>query len=391
MKKIILFITAIALCCHFSHAQINYTKSVGKTNGYYSVSETGAAVYEIPIYTPAGTRGMQPQLSLAYSSQSGIGAAGIGWNIKGLQCIVRGAQSIHIGDTAKNIRFNSNDLFAWNGNALIPVGNNEYRTEMESFCKITSTGDPGNPQGFTIYSKDGMLTQLDARDGAYTTTDNKIFVWNVSSITDQDGNSMSYAYEPNSSTESRGNSHITKITYAGGANRIEFEYYTEQPFIGRYIHGEEIKCDKLLKRISVISNNTTIRSYLLAYDFVNQNPLLKKVTEYGKNNEELNSSNFQWNSNTATPQFYTHNEDKITLLTYDSGWRINDRNRFIADVNADGREELIGIDNSTVFVINYTPGGSLTIWNHTNVSGLGTDPELRTIADVCLVLKKVYR
>ncbi|MFC1709658.1 SpvB/TcaC N-terminal domain-containing protein, partial [Candidatus Omnitrophota bacterium] len=42
---------------------------------------TGALTYSIPIAVSAGRKGIQPNIALAYSSQSGNGALGMGWSL----------------------------------------------------------------------------------------------------------------------------------------------------------------------------------------------------------------------------------------------------------------------------------------------------------------------
>src|SRR5262245_43516073 len=46
---------------------------VGAVAGTFSVSQGGAATYAMPLWTPPGRAGMEPQLSVAYDSSSGEG------------------------------------------------------------------------------------------------------------------------------------------------------------------------------------------------------------------------------------------------------------------------------------------------------------------------------
>ncbi len=69
-------------------AEIHVNAGILKTSdelapiaGEFRVNENGAATYSIPIYAPPGTGGVEPQIALNYSSQSGNGLLGLGWAI----------------------------------------------------------------------------------------------------------------------------------------------------------------------------------------------------------------------------------------------------------------------------------------------------------------------
>src|SRR5437763_726979 len=68
---------------------VQATTAEGRTAGTFAVSSTGGATYLVPIWAPPGPQGVQPHISLSYSSQSGDGPVGVGWSLGGLSGISR--------------------------------------------------------------------------------------------------------------------------------------------------------------------------------------------------------------------------------------------------------------------------------------------------------------
>src|SRR5262249_23593408 len=127
------------------------------TPGGFRVSETGAAVYEIPIKVPPGTAGMEPKLSLVYNSQQGNAVLGMGWSLSGLSAITRCPRTLAQDGISGNVNYDWDDRFCLDGQRLIAISGvygqdgTEYRTERESFSRIISYGVAGNgPAYFTV-------------------------------------------------------------------------------------------------------------------------------------------------------------------------------------------------------------------------------------------------
>jgi len=57
------------------------------TEGEFSVSEDGAAQYDLPLWRPEGRGEVAPDLSLSYDSRAGNGPLGVGWSLEGLPSI----------------------------------------------------------------------------------------------------------------------------------------------------------------------------------------------------------------------------------------------------------------------------------------------------------------
>lgn len=92
----------------------------GATLGKFNVSD-GATNYIVPIQLPPGINGMQPKISLKYSSRRGNGLIGIGWSLGGLSGITRCSTSIAVDGYIDGVDYDDNDQFCLNGQRLIPV------------------------------------------------------------------------------------------------------------------------------------------------------------------------------------------------------------------------------------------------------------------------------
>ncbi|MEW4364932.1 SpvB/TcaC N-terminal domain-containing protein, partial [Aliikangiella maris] len=138
-------------------------ENAGAVEGNGGVSG-GSANYSIPIAIPPGRVGMQPNVSLNYSSTSGNGPVGIGWSISATASISRCAQTEAHDGRNLGIQFNSDDRLCYNGNRLIPVSGaygangTVYRTELDSFAKVTQNGALNESNtSFTVEQKNGRV------------------------------------------------------------------------------------------------------------------------------------------------------------------------------------------------------------------------------------------
>jgi choice-of-anchor A domain-containing protein/RHS repeat-associated protein len=210
------------------------TNAVGGTPGSLGVSDQGTAEYSVAIDVPPGRLGMEPSLSLSYSSSKKNGPLGIGWNLTGLSSISRCRRILdREGDTTP-VRFDGGDRFCLDGQPLVQVSNNapvvygqsgaEYRTEVDSFAKIVSFGGSSDPLSYTgpeyfkVWTKDGRILTFGA------TEDSSVFVrsdlkrvWALNEVQDRVGNYFSVEYE----------NHATKGTSRFGYHVDESSGYVE--------------------------------------------------------------------------------------------------------------------------------------------------------------------
>ncbi len=133
-----------------------------RTPGVASVTSDGTATYSIPLWVPPGRAGIQPNLSLTYSSVVGNGPLGVGWSLSGLSQISRCKKTWAQDGEPKDIQFTTDDRFCLDGQRLVAVSGaygedgTEYRTEVDTFVKVVSlTPDKEGPLYFRVFTRDG--------------------------------------------------------------------------------------------------------------------------------------------------------------------------------------------------------------------------------------------
>gem|GEM_PF-528040 len=180
----------------------------------------GDYTYSIPIVVPSGRAGMQPSVSLQYSSSGGEGALGLGWSVSaGTSAITRCGRTQGVGKETDFVRFDTSDYYCLDGARLLgTLGtygalNSEYRTEIDRFAKVVLKELAANnePTKFEVYFKDGRIGTFErqsplldrtVRDaaGAVTSTTQVALMWPMTKLVDRAGNRISYSYAPSSST-----------------------------------------------------------------------------------------------------------------------------------------------------------------------------------------------
>jgi RHS repeat-associated protein len=271
---------------------------VGATSGSFSVSDAGAATYSIPIIVSPGTSGMQPSISLSYSSSGVNGVMGLGWSMLGISTIQRSGKTLAQDDVVDGVSFDANDTYSLDGERLVLISgnfganNSEYRTEQNVLLKVTAKGNtPGfaSPEWFEVRTKAGLIMEygrmIDSRIEAQGT--NTVMFWCVSKITDTKGNYMTFTYEENTQL---GEYYPKRIDYTGNTsagllpyNSLVFNYMNRIDNTPRYVNGTRMVSNKILTSIECLHGPNPVRKYSFEYkegDYT-QISLLKSIQECG--------------------------------------------------------------------------------------------------------------
>lgn len=332
------------------------------TQGNIDVNGGGQLQYTLPIALPPGVKSVAPQINLVYTSGSGNGIAGYGWNISGITSISRVGRTIEKDGEVRGIKLDYSDYYSFNGQRLIyksgGTGPNNigahgsvYTTEKYSNIKVIAIGSISGqqwqgPEYWEVTFEDGSQAWYGAiasgASDARTPIEYNIVKWK-----DAQGNYITYNYTQTSnvavvsSIQWGGNETLSKPHF----NEIIFTYNLEVNRVLKefsFVEGIEFKQNKLLNIITVFTNSTIFKRYIVSYkDINNKNnyQVVDRITEESSNEQKTNAVTFGY-ENTASKPFSNYS-------FYDSGKVLN------GDFDGDGKLDFIRYNKAENFCAEY--------------------------------------
>ncbi|MGH8414914.1 MAG: SpvB/TcaC N-terminal domain-containing protein, partial [Gammaproteobacteria bacterium] len=348
------------------------------TDGGVSGVDGGAATFSIPIAVPPGRAGMQPGLSLNYSSRGGNGDVGVGWSLSGLSAITRCPATYAQDGYTQGVTYSaSTDRLCLDGQHLIKItgtygqSGSVYRTELDSLVRVNLSGGSTNSTSayFEVDYEDGRKAYYGTSAGANSqfiaSGVSYPLVWAISKEVDASGNnSVVYNY----SAYGNGEYHISSIVYSGSANReVDFAYTQRTDFSSVYLAGGLTRQTQLLTAITTKALGNVVRQYSLSYSTsaATSRSLLSSEQECGYapgsgSLECLPADTFDW-QNQALSFGLAATVSLPSSVTTDSGidcsYCLNSIQYYLSgtkDFDGDGQNEL--------FYMNVVTGQSQVVW-----------------------------
>jgi RHS repeat-associated protein len=356
----------------------NATAAIGRTQGSFEVSPTGAATYQIPFWVSPGPNGMQPSLTLTYDSQRGTGIVGPGWALTGLSAITRCNHSIAQDSLPRAVDLTGVDKYCIDGKRLrVNSGTygwagSTYETEIADFTQIQLPQVNGtDPAYFTAITKSGLTYEYGKTSDSRVTIGSTptAYMWLVNKVTDRAGNSYKVTYGPGAAgtvgtavplsieyapSTAGGSSYINTITFVYDAKATLFPDASDKGTRG-YVAGNEVVNTNLLLEVKVSSEGSAVRRYVLDYEQapVTRRPRLANVRECAK----ASPSDTQLVDCLApTTIGYQDGENGVTtpgVVVSSTGTAATP-----LDMDGDGRGDVLYFEGGVFKVARGTPAGS---------------------------------
>lgn len=294
-----------------------YTDIVASPRGGLDVSQSGGALYTIPVAVPPGIGDVAPNLAIQYNSQSGDGLMGLGWRLGGLSTVSRCSADLANDTKVDGVDFDSNDKLCLNGQLLVETGAGsdsngsytQYQTEIDSFQRIRGYGNlSGFPTFFIVWNRSGKIMEYGrTTDSAIEAQGRQdILVWALNKSSDSAGNYYTVTYTEDNA---KGEFIPYRIDYTGNStvpsapfNSIRFEYDGRQDTRRSYVAGSMITASKLLSNIKIYSGSNLVKRYAMSYKnhgYTAQS-VVDKIFECDSQNKCIAAVSVDWSNNAGT-------------------------------------------------------------------------------------------
>jgi len=346
------------------------------TPGQFEVSN-GAATYTIPIQLPPGSVVLQPALALSYSSQAGNGLLGVGWSLSGLSSITRCPRTVAQDGVRGIVNYDLNDRYCLNGQRLLAINGSdgahgtEYRTERESFSKVTSsteTGVTNGPASFIVKTAAGLTMEYGNTVDSRIELNGKTVVteWALNKAYDTKGNYYSITYLEGADG-ALGSYVPSSIDWGGNMNvgtpnnrAVKFTYEVRQDKMQGYDFGSDRRSTVRLTKIASFSNLNPFNEYRLTYKMATESKtarsLITDISECGAGGSCRSALK---NSYSNTPLAFTSPTWPISYLQPTDGYY------WSGDFNGDGLADIASCQHAGSVYVKLSTGTEFTnnVWS----------------------------
>ncbi len=345
---------------------------VAVTEGVLNVAN-GASTYSIPIDLPPSVRNLAPKLSLAYSSMSPGGIAGVGWGVSGLSSIARCPASFAVDGVEaqkSNPRYTNGDRLCLNGKKLMlasqssPANDSDYWgvgakyvAEREDFSEIQAYGSHNGAHAyFKVKLKSGLTLTYgeegenqNSRGYPAGRSDLPVKVWSLDKVEDRYGNDYTVSYVRNVTS---GELYPKRINYSP-SSAVVFQY---QDRVGSIRWGKELgntfKQTKILKSIqtyidvideSHADQGKLVREYSISHELSasTDRELVSSIQECGFNESGTKVCarplEFEWQEG----EFGFESDSYSVELCDGSSFPHDVKSGYYNDIDGDGYTDLI--------------------------------------------------
>ena len=297
-------------------------QSFHDTKGNIEVNGAGQLQFTLPIALPPGVKSVAPQVNLVYTSGSGNGIAGYGWNLSGVTSISRVGKNIEKDGEVNGVQLDYSDYYSFNGQRLILKSGEygkdgaEYVTEKYSNIKIKSVGSITGqawkgPEYWEVTFEDGSQAWYGGTTSGLSNARTPI-EYNIVKWKDGKGNYITYNYLQTglsnittiSSIQWGGNETLGKPHF----NTIDFTYINRSLAEYSYIAGVRFLQTQLLSEIKVSTNGSQFKKYTIDYLKNGTNyQAVNKITEYNADNNATNPVAFTYPAPTQPNLEFSNN------------------------------------------------------------------------------------
>jgi len=283
-------------------------------------------------FTAAPGRGFQPELTLSYNGGNANGPWGMGWKIN-IPAIQRRTEAgLPSYDDGK-------DQFIYsNGEKLVSLTDGTYRFENEGPFMRFRRLDGG---GWEAHAPDGMRYLFGEDPASRVTNVQGIFRWELSRIIDTHGNEQRYSY-----LHDGGNLYPREIRYNAGQqgsyNAVIFNYLPRPDTYTDRRSGAPIRVGLRGADIQMWALGKLVRLYRFAYEPEPPEPsgrgnysLLASVTQVGDDG-----------TSTLPPHTFTYTQfdptaHAVVAMQNPPPVALTNQDADLVDINADGLPDLV--------------------------------------------------